>query len=40
VVPKGEARIRCQMSGAHTTEQIDKTVDAFISVGKELGVIN
>lgn len=39
VVPKGQARIRTQMSAAHTTEQIDTAVDAFIEVGKELGVI-
>ena len=39
VVPKGQARIRTQMSAAHTIEQIDAAVDAFIEVGKELGVI-
>ncbi|WP_119342778.1 glycine C-acetyltransferase [Facilibium subflavum] len=39
VVPKGLARIRTQMSAAHTAEQIDKTVAAFIEVGKEMGVI-
>ena len=39
VVPKGLARIRTQMSAAHTLEQIDKTVQAFIEVGKEMGVI-
>ncbi len=39
VVPKGKARIRTQMSAAHSIEQIDQAVDAFISVGKELGVI-
>lgn len=39
VVPKGKARIRTQMSAAHTIAQIDKTVDAFIAVGKEMGVI-
>jgi glycine C-acetyltransferase len=39
VVPKGKARIRVQLSAAHTKEQIDKAVDAFISVGKELRVI-
>jgi len=39
VVPRGEARIRCQLSAAHTTEQIDAAVDAFIEVGKEYGVI-
>lgn len=39
VVPKGQARIRCQLSGAHTKEQIERTVDAFVSVGRELKVI-
>lgn len=39
VVPKGEARIRVQLSAAHTKPQIDKAVDAFIKVGKKLGVI-
>ncbi len=39
VVPKGQARIRTQMSAAHTPEQIDKTIAAFTKVGKELGVI-
>jgi glycine C-acetyltransferase len=39
VVPKGQARIRTQMSAAHSLEQIDLAVDAFIAVGKELGVI-
>ncbi len=39
VVPKGAARIRTQMSAAHSLEQIDYVVDAFISVGKEMQVI-
>ena len=39
VVPKGQARIRTQMSAAHSLEQVDFAVDAFIEVGKELGVI-
>ncbi|TDO03952.1 glycine C-acetyltransferase [Sunxiuqinia elliptica] len=39
VVPKGKARIRVQLSAAHTNEQIDQSVEAFIKVGKELGVI-
>lgn len=39
VVPKGKARIRTQISAAHTREQIDETVDAFIRVGRELKVI-
>ncbi|KAK8797074.1 hypothetical protein WA158_004284 [Blastocystis sp. Blastoise] len=39
VVPKGKARIRVQISAAHTKEHIDRAVDAFIEIGKELGVI-
>lgn len=39
VVPKGQARIRTQISAAHTTEQLDKAIDAFTRIGKELGVI-
>ena len=39
VVPKGKARIRTQMSAAHTPEQIDRAVAAFAKVGKALGVI-
>ncbi len=39
VVPKGQARIRTQMSAAHSRDQIDRAVDAFVKVGKELGVI-
>jgi glycine C-acetyltransferase len=39
VVPMGKARIRVQLSAAHEREHIDKAVDAFITVGKRLGVI-
>lgn len=39
VVPKGQARIRVQLSAAHTTEQLDKAIAAFIKVGKKLNVI-
>jgi len=39
VVPKGQARIRVQLSAAHSTEQVDKAIDAFIKVGKKHGVI-
>ena len=39
VVPKGQARIRVQISAAHTREHLDKAVSAFIKVGKELGVL-
>lgn len=40
VVPKGQARIRTQMSAAHDIEHIDRAVSAFEKVGKELGVIS
>lgn len=39
VVPKGQARIRTQMSAAHTREQLDRAIAAFIAVGRELNVI-
>jgi glycine C-acetyltransferase len=39
VVPKEQARIRVQLSAAHTLEQVDRAVDAFIKVGKKLKVI-
>lgn len=39
VVPRGQARIRTQMSAAHSIEQIDTAVDAFIDIGKEMGII-
>ena len=39
VVPKGKARIRVQLSAAHSPEQIDIAVEAFIKVGKMLGII-
>ena len=39
VVPKDQARIRVQLSAAHTREQLDKAIAAFIKVGKELGVL-
>ncbi|WP_417445507.1 glycine C-acetyltransferase [Kangiella sp.] len=40
VVPKGQARIRTQMSAAHNIEHIDRAIAAFEKVGKELGVIS
>ena len=40
VVAKGQARIRTQMSAAHTREQLERTVAAFIKVGRNLGVIS
>jgi len=39
VVPKDQARIRVQVSAAHTREQLDRGVEAFIKVGKKLGVL-
>lgn len=39
VVPKGKARIRVQLSAAHTREHLDKAIKAFEKVGRELGVI-
>ena len=40
VVPKGKARIRVQISAAHTREHLNKAIAAFATVGKELGVIS
>jgi glycine C-acetyltransferase len=40
VVPKGQARIRTQMSAAHSAGDIDRAVTAFGEVGRELGVIS
>ncbi len=39
VVPKGQARIRVQVSAGHSVEQLDRCVEAFVKVGKELGVL-
>jgi len=39
VVPRGKARIRVQLSAAHSIEEIDLAIDAFIKVGKELKII-
>lgn len=40
VVPKGQARIRVQISAGHEQEHLDQAINAFIEVGKELGVIS
>ncbi|MDW6094076.1 glycine C-acetyltransferase [Vibrio rhizosphaerae] len=40
VVPKGQARIRTQMSAAHSKAQLDRAIDVFIQVGREMGVIH
>ncbi|GLT20079.1 2-amino-3-ketobutyrate coenzyme A ligase [Vibrio zhanjiangensis] len=39
VVPKGQARIRTQMSAAHSREQLDRAIDAFIQVGRDMEII-
>ena len=39
VVPKEQARIRVQLSAAHETAHLDKAIEAFTKVGKELGVL-
>jgi glycine C-acetyltransferase len=39
VVPMGKARIRTQMCAGHTLEQLDRAIDGFVAVGRELGVI-
>jgi glycine C-acetyltransferase len=39
VVPQGHARVRCQVSAAHTKEHLQRAIDAFKKVGKKLGVI-
>jgi len=39
VVPKGQARIRTQISAAHTKEQLDKAISAFTRIGQEMGII-
>ena len=39
VVPKGQARIRVQLSAGHEREHLDKCIAAFVKIGKELGVI-
>jgi glycine C-acetyltransferase len=40
VVPKGQARIRVQLSAAHEVQHLDKAIAAFTKIGKELGVLN
>ena len=39
VVPKDQARIRVQVSAGHTEQELDRCVDAFVKVGRELGVL-
>ena len=39
VVPRGKARIRTQISASHSMEDLDKALEAFIKIGRELGII-
>ncbi len=39
VVPQGQARLRCQISAAHTTEQLDRAVDAIVALAEKYGVL-
>ena len=39
VVPKGQDRIRTQMSAAHSPEELDRAIDTFIEVGRDMGLI-
>ena len=39
VVPQGQARIRVQISAGHEKEHLDRCIEAFIKVGKQLGVL-
>jgi glycine C-acetyltransferase len=39
VVPQGEARVRCQVSAAHTREDLDQALEAFVKVGRRLELV-
>jgi glycine C-acetyltransferase len=39
VVPKGQARVRVQISAIHEKEHLDQAIEAFITAGRELGII-
>ncbi len=39
VVPQGQARVRVQVSAAHTVDQLDRAVAAFAQAGRELGIV-
>jgi len=38
-VPQGAARLRCQISAAHTREHLDRAIDAIVEVGRGYGVV-
>jgi glycine C-acetyltransferase len=38
-VPQGEARVRCQVSAAHTRDELDRALGAFVKVGRQLGLV-
>ena len=40
VVPEGQARIRIQLSASHEREHLDRAIDAFTKVGRELGIVS
>ena len=40
VVPKGQARIRTQMSAAHSSDDVDRCIEAFAEFGRKLGILN
>ena len=39
VVPKGQARVRCQISASHTRDDMDAALEAFSAAGRELGLV-
>ena len=39
VVPRGQDRIRTQMSAAHSADELDQAIDAFIAVGREMEIV-
>ena len=39
VVPQGQARVRCQISAAHTRDDLDRALAAFAKIGRQLGLV-
>jgi glycine C-acetyltransferase len=39
VVPQGQARVRCQISAAHTRDDLDQALAAFAKIGRQLGLV-